>query len=108
MNTETYLYDAELQCGVYRLPAVLTIETIEAQPDQMIAAIKDQPMGLTLDASQVAVLTTPGAQLLLSLAASQARHGGTLAIAHPTQIFTDALTDLGLGAWLAERKVSHA
>lgn len=107
MTVENYQYDAEMQCGVYRLPAALTIETAEAQSESLIAIIKSQPMGLTLDASQTNLVTTPGVQLLLSLANTQARHGGTLAIAHLTPAFNDAFTDLGLGAWLEERKVSH-
>ncbi|MDR3423583.1 MAG: STAS domain-containing protein [Alphaproteobacteria bacterium] len=84
------------------LPPVMTIETAEA----LAGIFRELPILektiLTLDASQVESLTTPGAQIILSLEKALAARGGSLAVVGGREAFTRALADMGLQRLLAQ------
>ncbi len=82
----------------FALPASLTIETVE----DVLAALKERAGNrLTLDASATESLSTPGAQLLLSLAKRLTANGGALTITGEKPAFSQAFEQLGLASHFA-------
>ena len=80
----------------FTLPPIMTVETAEsfaAELKQLPLAEKTQ---LTLDAAQVETITTPGLQLIVSLAKTLEAQSGTLTIINPRESFQHAFTDSGL------------
>lgn len=80
----------------FALPSAMTIETIEA----LAAECKQWPLAdksqLTLDASAVEAITTPGIQLILSLEKTLAARGGAFRITGAKEHFLRAFKDAGL------------
>ena len=80
----------------FLLPAVMTIETAE----QLAADLKQlsfaEKANLTLDASQVETITSPGLQILVSLEKTLTALGGVLTIEGRRDAFVRALKDTGL------------
>ena len=87
---------ASVSDGAYVLPSALTIESIES----LAAEFKQWPFQekshLTLDASQVDQVTTPGLQLIVSIEKTLAAQGGSLIIHAPKEPFVRAFNDAGL------------
>ena len=80
----------------------MTIENAEA----LAAELKQLPLAekatLTLDASQVETITTPGLQLIVSLGKTLDVQGGTLIISGPKDSFARAFRDTGLESLLGK------
>lgn len=80
------------------LPSAMTVETAEA----LAAELKQLPLvektNLTLDASQVEAITTPGLQLVVSLEKALSAQGGTLTVGGGREAFLRAFQDAGLGS----------
>lgn len=82
------------------LPPTMTIETAEtfaAELKQLPLAEKTQ---LTLDAACVETITTPGLQLVVSLAKTLEAQSGKLTIINPRESFKHAFSDSGLESLL--------
>lgn len=77
------------------LPVALTIDTVEALAADFSAYCADGPC-VTLDATQVEVLTTPGVQLILSFSKSLEAQGISLRIIHAKPAVTQVFERLGL------------
>jgi anti-anti-sigma regulatory factor len=86
----------------FALPPMMTIETAEA----VAAVFKELPIAeemiLTLDASHVERLTTPGIQIILSLEKTLAEHGGTLVVNGRQESFVHVFQDMGLQRLLSK------
>lgn len=86
----------EQQSISFTLPPVMNIETAEA----LAAEFKQLPLAekssLTLDASQVETITTPGLQLIVSLEKTLVAQSGTLVINGKRDSFVHAFRDAGL------------
>lgn len=85
----------------FTLPSSITIETIETLLGDL-NKLSLSGNGLTVDAAQVEIITTPGVQVMLALGKSFAHLGGKLTISQPSSAFTQAFTALGLGVQLTE------
>ncbi len=88
------------------LPSAMTIETVDA----LASTLKEKefaPPVLILDAEQTEIITTPGIQLLLSLAKSLEVRGIGLAITKQRTSFIQAFEQLGLAACLSEWEASR-
>jgi anti-anti-sigma regulatory factor len=85
----------------FTLPASMTIETAEA----LAAELKQLPLEgkthLTLDASHVEHITTPGLQLIISLDKTLSAQGGMLTINGRRDPFIRAFKDTGLESVLS-------
>lgn len=90
------------QSLAFVLPPVMTIETAET----LAAELKQLPLPektrLTLDASQVENITTPGLQLIVSLDKTLAAQGGALLINGQTEQLVHAFRDSGLESLLKQ------
>jgi anti-anti-sigma regulatory factor len=82
--------------AAFALPAIMTIETAETLAIEFKQLIFERDASLTLDASHVENITTPGMQLIASLKKSITAQGGTLIINGTRTPFVHALTDAGL------------
>ncbi|MEQ1789256.1 MAG: STAS domain-containing protein [Rickettsiales bacterium] len=96
-------YDAKINPAeslIFKLPPVMTIETIE----NLVSEIKQLPLSdktsLTLDASNVENISTPGLQLIISLEKTFAARNGALIINGQKDFFLRALEDVGLDSLL--------
>ena len=79
----------------YSLPTAMTIETVEA----VVADLKQlsvQSSTLTLDASETEIITTAGAQVLLSFAKALEVKGANLAVKNARPSFSHTFLQLGL------------
>jgi len=86
----------------YKLSTALTIDSVEDLAHELkkhLAQNKHNP-NLSLDASAVEVITTPGVQMIIALGKLLERHNGALAINNPTEIFIKAFETLGLAQLL--------
>jgi anti-anti-sigma regulatory factor len=87
----------------FALPTVMTIETAE----DLLATLKERATGaLTLDASATETLTTPGVQLLISLAKKLEAAGGKLLITGEKPAFAQVFEQLGLASHLTSWRTS--
>ena len=77
------------------LPVALTIDTVEALAADFCLRSYDGPT-FTLDAAHVETLTTPGAQVILSLAKSLETQGVALRITHARPAVAQVFERLGL------------
>ena len=82
----------------YLLPSALDLAGSRDLALELRAHAAQDP-GLTIDASQVERLHTPGAQVLLSALLT---HPG-IRVANPSEAFVTAADDLGLWTMIAER-----
>lgn len=85
------------------LPAALSIDTVEALGNEIKAIPFSDNLQVVLDASQVDLVTTPGAQLLIALSKGVELHGGKLQILNSRTGVLDVFSQLGLsgetGKW---------
>ena len=88
--------------SAFILPPMMTIEAV----DQLADAIRKLPVSgknsVTLDASCVENITTPGVQLLVSLAATLATQDISLIFNGKSEVFTRAFSDTGLAGFLSK------
>lgn len=65
--------------------------------ESFLTSLKDTApdTALTLNAEKVERITTPGVQLLLSIDSTLTKGGGKLTLQSPSEIFNNALIDLG-------------
>ena len=82
------------------LPPLMTIETAEALAAELKQLLLAEKTCLTLDASHVENITTPGLQLILSLEKTLSDQGGTLTINGKRDSFMHAFSDVGLASVL--------
>ncbi len=80
----------------FTLPSSVTIENVQEIADRLKALTAGSGKTLTLDASAVEFITTPGIQLLLSTQKNLQAAGGALAVANPSGVFKQAVAMLGL------------
>ena len=85
---------------IFKLPPVITIETVEALASELKQLPLSEKNSLTLDASNVENITTPGLQLIISLEKTFAARGGTLIINGQKDFFLRALSEVGLDSLL--------
>lgn len=90
----------------FSLPSALTIKTVEALAAELKTAAAEQG-ALTLDASAVALVTTPGVQLLLSLAKQYSGADSAVHLINPPSPLAQAFTQLGLFSLLSSWGESH-
>ena len=80
----------------YTLPSLMTVETAEV----VAAELKQLPIAdkvqLTIDASSLEQITTPGLQLLVSLEKTIAQHGGIFRINGARESFLKIMRNVGL------------
>lgn len=100
---EKYSQQQASDSASFTLPATITIESIEA----LAAEFKQWPFAekthLTLDASQVENITTPGLQLIVALEKTLSSQGGVLTVASMKESFINAFKDAGLASVLGVR-----
>ena len=84
----------------FMLPVEMTIETVEAVVADLKPLLCGEEAGLTLDASQVEVITTPGLQLIVALEKTIAARGGKLVVNGKQDGFTRAFAEAGLDGLL--------
>ncbi len=82
------------------LPAVMTIETAESLAAELKQLPLSEKTNLTLDASQVETITTPGLQLIVSLEKTLSAQGGSLTIQGQREPFIHAFKYTGLESLL--------
>ncbi|MDB2414576.1 STAS domain-containing protein [Rickettsiales bacterium] len=79
------------------LPEVMDISTAESILEQLKKA-----GDISLDASKVEKITTPGVQLIISADLSMQNNKGSFSIENPSDIFTSSLNNLGFSEKLKE------
>ncbi|MFM9890696.1 MAG: lipid asymmetry maintenance protein MlaB [Rickettsiales bacterium] len=82
--------------SVFTLPSHLTIETA----DELATSLKEMARNggpCLLDACEVMVMTTPGLQLMISLAKTMAETSGSLHIQSPPESMERLLVQSGFG-----------
>lgn len=89
------------------LPASLTIETVEALAAFFLEHKPSGQTALTLDVSPIEVITTPGVQLLVSLAKTLETLNVALNIEGARPAFAQTLQQLGLSAYFAQKEFTH-
>lgn len=89
-----------------KLPVAMTIETIEPLAALFRDIIKT-PQATTLDASDVEIITSPGAQLLVALSKTLEVQDIALKIRGARASFIQVLTQLGLGSYYSQWEMSH-
>lgn len=92
--------------NVFTLPSAMTIETVESVSDNL-KQMRIQPPTLVLNAAQTEILTTPGIQLLLSLAKTLQEQGIALVLTEPRAIFAQSFEQLGLAKQYASWEAKH-
>jgi anti-anti-sigma factor len=94
--TDTQLSGSNSASGIatlrtsFQLEGELTIYTVEARKDQLLAAL-DQSSRLELDLSGITEVDTAGLQLLIALERETQHRGVTLTWRAPSQAVIDAL-----------------
>ncbi len=88
----------------YALPAVLGITSVEAVQSLLEEALHENGT-VTVDASQVDRITSPGVQQLISLGHSLQQSDRTLHLTHMPNAMKEAFADLGLNDILEGWKV---
>jgi len=86
---------------IFSFPASATIQNIE----ELIESVKKlmtPGKNVIVDAAHTEVITTPGVQLLLSLARTLEQNGGALGLINPKETFTQTFDALGLKSRLTE------
>ena len=78
------------------LPASITIDTVEGLLQEFRKHEITPDASLTLDASQVTAITTPGVQLIVALKKTWEHEGGKIALTGQTPAFTETFQRLGL------------
>ena len=78
------------------LPIDMTIETVEAVASELKQRVDGGGVNLTLDATQVETITTPGLQLIASVEKTLKARGGKLVINGTREAFMRAFADAGL------------
>ncbi len=86
----------------FALPAAMTIETVEELQGKLRALVETSGKTVTLDASAVETVTTPGAQLLVALDKHLRGGGGKLLLRNPRASVTETFATLGLRQQMAE------
>lgn len=90
----------------FALPAAMTIAAMEDVCAEL-KKLEPTPPALVLDAAATEILTTPGAQLLLSLAKRLEAGGVALSIINANATFFQALGQLGLSAQGDQWRSAH-
>ena len=96
--------DAPLDALSFLLPVEMTIENAEKLTAEFKKVLGDGRVSLTLDASQVENITTPGMQLIAALGKTLQQRGGALVIDGKGAGFTRAFADVGLENLIATRE----
>ncbi len=96
MNTPPLPPEAAAAEQTLHLPPVFSIETVEAVASEIAALPLNAGTTLILDASATEILTTPGAQLLLSLDKTLSQIGGTLCLRNAGSDLAATMKILGL------------
>lgn len=94
---------------VFTLDSSLTIDnmvSLSAELRQMLES-GSTGTGVIIDASKVEVITTPGAQIIVSLGKLMERNNASLTITSPTEVFAKAFQMLGLENLLSKWVVTH-
>lgn len=90
----------------YALPASFTIDNAETVSNELVRLLQAGTVS-TLDASKVEILTTPGIQLLVSLAQTLTQRGEALTVLHPSAAFAEAFKAAGLETYLTNHEEKH-
>ena len=88
--------DGENPCVSFKLPADMTIETVEELAGELKQLAILEKTTIKLDASEVERITTPGAQLIVALEKTLSSQGGMLVIVARSEAFIHALREMGL------------
>jgi anti-anti-sigma factor len=91
---------AQASPPVFALPSSMAIENAEPLAHDLRQLCASASTKLTLDASAVDSISTPGLQLLVSLSKAMQSRGGDIAIIGARDIFSRAVEDSGLSAAL--------
>lgn len=86
----------------FPLPETVTIQNIESIFRELHGRAMPAGEIFMIDAGQTALITTPGIQLILSLAVMLKASGGALSILKPKEAFKQAFSALGLARELAQ------
>jgi len=81
--------------GVMCMPRSLTAESVESVAAEMLAVRLDKKRHVTLDFSQVGILTSPGVQLIVALEKALMESSGTLVISEVKSAVAEVFSDLG-------------
>ena len=101
LSTQDVLEECKAQDALsFALPPVMTIEMAEALAAELMRLPIAENTSLTLDATRVESITTPGLQLIVSLEKALAVQGGTLTICGARDAFIHACKNAGLESLL--------
>lgn len=89
------------------LPALLDISTSEVFAGELAGFLKKKSKKYIFNAAKVEKITTPGVQLLLAVSNEIKKNKAKCMVEEPTELFVEALNDLGLFEQLKEWKVSN-
>ncbi len=88
----------------FQLPSILDLLAAEGLKDKVVS-ILDGGESLVLDASEVSRITTPCVQILIAASTELQANHNDLKLAASSQVFEDAMRDLGfenfLNSWRA-------
>lgn len=86
--------------AAFVLPETMTIDTVEGVLIKLNRLSLREPNPFTVDASATALITTPGVQLLISLAKTLEQAGNSLQVHNIQNSFTESFQTLGLSQQL--------
>ena len=86
----------------FTLPASITIDNIEQLTKDLLALNIENGAGLSLNASQTEVITTPGVQLLIALDKALTNKCGSLTLIQPKDVLIGVFKSLGLENYLTK------